>query len=416
MPYRASNPGDIARMIMSGGAIQAHAVRAGGEAWGGAFRDIGSMVSGKLSDFLQEKQRQKEVQPGLEQTRKQAALLEQQARALEDAQEAAEFERKITRGLRGLFAGDEMPTLKDLIDVGGPERGLGIFQGIHALESPPTHPTADDNTTRKYLRDVFVGFSALPEEVRAEYYQLIRARVIDSGAVEEKHLPKDYDTNWVTATANYGVEPEQGTRTVQTMQDGQPVTSIVPDVAGTSYPNQTVAPTLRGIGAVQWATNPETGEVELMTPEEIRAGGGQQPPTADMRNKKEGRRLVKNSISAIQGLSEKIITKIGPAQRADAVKRGVEAVWGTDPEFRTYQDARMALAGNLAVAQQGSRPSDADIKAIWLPLVPDAYRDTAESSAMKWELIRTMSNVDDSGEAGWETVGDDIRIREVPGS
>jgi hypothetical protein len=51
-----------------------------------------------------------------------------------------------------------------------------------------------------------------------------------------------------------------------------------------------------------------------------------------------------------------------------------------------------------------------------LPLVPDAYRDTAESSAMKWELIRTMSNVDDSGEAGWETVGDDIRIREVPGS
>ena len=142
----------------------------------------------------------------------------------------------------------------------------------------------------------------------------------------------------------------------------------------------------------QWARDPVTGDVRLMTTDEIRRGGGQQPPTADMRNKTEGRRLVASSIMAIEALSKKVITKIGPAQRAEAIKRGAEAVFGHDPEYRTYQDARMALAGNLAVGQQGSRPSDADIRAIWLPLVPDMFKDTTESAAMKWDLIRTMSN------------------------
>ena len=114
-------------------------------------------------------------------------------------------------------------------------------------------------------------------------------------------------------------------------------------------------------------------------------------PTAEMRNKEVGRSLVGKSITAIKKYGERVITHIGPEQRLDAVKRGTEAVFGHDPEFRTYQDARFALAGNLAVAQQGSRPSDADIKAIWLPLVPDPYRDTAESAQMKWELIGALS-------------------------
>ena len=118
--------------------------------------------------------------------------------------------------------------------------------------------------------------------------------------------------------------------------------------------------------------------------------GIQPADTADMRNKVAGRALAKSSINAVEELSKKILTKVGPAQRAQSLVRGAEAVFGNDPEFRTYQDARMALAGNLAVAQQGSRPSDADIKAIWLPLVPDPYRDTSESATMKWTMIKTM--------------------------
>jgi hypothetical protein len=103
--------------------------------------------------------------------------------------------------------------------------------------------------------------------------------------------------------------------------------------------------------------------------------------------------LVKKSIAPVKDLSLKIIQRVGPMQRAEALARGAEAVFGSDPEFRVYEDARYALAGNLAVAQQGSRPSDADIKAIWVPLVPSPYRDTAESTQMKWDIIEAMSGV-----------------------
>jgi hypothetical protein len=133
--------------------------------------------------------------------------------------------------------------------------------------------------------------------------------------------------------------------------------------------------------------------------------GAKPAPTADMKNKTEGRKFVARSISAIENLSKKILTKVGPAQRAEAIKRGAEAVFGSDPEFRTYQDARTAMAGNLAVAQQGSRPSDADIRAIWLPMVPDAYRDTSESAEMKWNLIRTMSLPEDEGQSSPAATG-----------
>ena len=131
------------------------------------------------------------------------------------------------------------------------------------------------------------------------------------------------------------------------------------------------------------------------------------PETAEMQNKRSSRELVIRSIDGIRELSKRIITKIGPAQRIDAIKRGAEAVFGNDPEFRTYQDARMALAGNLAVAQQGSRPSDADIQAIWMPMVPDAYRDTEQSAEMKWKLIEQMSLPEEQGEK--KEKGKDLR-------
>lgn len=130
------------------------------------------------------------------------------------------------------------------------------------------------------------------------------------------------------------------------------------------------------------------------------------PPTADMRNKEQAKGMVDRSIQAVKAYSDKLITQRGIAQRATATGRSIEAALGNDPEYRTYQDARMALAGNLAVRQQGSRPSDADIKSIWLPLVPDVFRDTDQSAAMKWELINTMSGTGAAGGAveEWERV------------
>ena len=151
-------------------------------------------------------------------------------------------------------------------------------------------------------------------------------------------------------------------------------------------------------GSYQWAKDPKTGAVRLMSADEIRAIGAGQPDTADMRNKEAGKKTAAIAVKAVRDLGAGIFTKVGPAQRIDAIKRGAEAIWGTDPEFRTYQDSRMALAGTLAVEQQGSRVSDADVKALWLPMVPDAYRDTKESYDLKWKLIDSMRGFEGAGE------------------
>lgn len=146
------------------------------------------------------------------------------------------------------------------------------------------------------------------------------------------------------------------------------------------------------LSGTQWAKGPD-GIVRLYTPSEIRSLGASQPDTADMRNKQAGKATAAIAVGAVRRLGDGIFTHVGPAQRAAAIERGVEAVFGTDPEFRTYQDSRMALAGTLAVEQQGSRVSDADVRALWLPMVPDAYRDTKESYKLKWQLIDAMRGV-----------------------
>jgi hypothetical protein len=118
------------------------------------------------------------------------------------------------------------------------------------------------------------------------------------------------------------------------------------------------------------------------------------PPTAEQRNKEQAKTKVLESIKAVEDLSKRVITEKGAlAQRLTAMGRAGAALTTGDPEYRTYQDARMALAGNLAVYQQGSRPSDADIRAIWLPLVPDPFRDNVESRDMKWKIIKIGSGI-----------------------
>lgn len=133
-------------------------------------------------------------------------------------------------------------------------------------------------------------------------------------------------------------------------------------------------------------------------------------PTAEMRNREAATGKAFESVKAVRALGDKLITKVGPAQRAQAVARGAAAVFGNDPEFRAYQDARKALAGNLAVMQQGSRPSDADIMQIWLPLVPDVYRDTKESADIKWRLIEVGSGFNQAGASQGIPAGTDVTV------
>ncbi len=156
---------------------------------------------------------------------------------------------------------------------------------------------------------------------------------------------------------------------------------------------------------------------ELLTPTEAGTLGvpygttrkeafGKDARTTEERNKERNRSVVSTAVQAVRDLGEKVITeKVAIVQRAKAAGRAVDAALADDPEYRAYQDSRVALAGNLAVLQQGSRPSDADIKAVWLPLVPDAFRDTANSAALKWKLIDQMSGFDSKPQGEGPAVG-----------
>lgn len=169
--------------------------------------------------------------------------------------------------------------------------------------------------------------------------------------------------------------PNQATVVIQTVDaQGKPITQIVPRTVGATY---------------------------------------QAAPTTAERERQSAKLRLIPAIEQMEQLGQKIITTVGPAQRAQAIARGWDAVLGNDPEYRTYQDARVALAGNLAVAQQGSRPSDADIRAVWLPLIPDVFRDTKESAAMKWQMIRTNMSLPTTG--GNQAIEDALKAQGITG-
>ena len=148
------------------------------------------------------------------------------------------------------------------------------------------------------------------------------------------------------------------------------------------------------------------------------------PRTTFQVNAEEAQEKAADSITALEGLSRLLITKVGPGQRGTAIGRQILAYMGYEdanqfmPDgtdnavlqamgipagtqeadnmiaiFRGYMDARQSLAGNLAVMQQGSRPSDADIKKVWLPLVPNPFSDSPASARIKWWLIKVGAGI-----------------------
>ena len=320
------------------------------------------------------------------------------------------------------------PTPQDIIRVVGPQKGLAIIQGMKALADLQKGEVTDARDTAGRLA---LGLQQLSPALRKQAWPQIRELAIKAGLGDAETVPVEPSAEYLKAIVAWSTGKAPETPELMNVPPGgavldpttrEPVFTNPREVtppnpteaslaAAAAAGDQNAAEALRLLRAQQrppqapqpsysWAKDPKTGEVVRATEEEIRAHGLQQPDTADMRNKEAGKRTAARAVEAVQALGSTIITKVGPAQRIDAVKRGAEAVFGNDPEFRTYQDSRMALAGTLAVEQQGSRVSDADVKALWLPMVPDAYRDTAESYKLKWDLIEAMRGV--KGEASSE--------------
>jgi hypothetical protein len=157
--------------------------------------------------------------------------------------------------------------------------------------------------------------------------------------------------DWIKLNQKDAAADKVGNRSVQTIDDkGNPITKIVPDVPS-SFPSA---------------------------------------PTSDMRNKEAVKGNAMAFIGELKKLADGIIKNPQRYQQiVDSIKRGGEAAVMSDPEYRTYQDFRSSLAASIGVAEQGSRLSDADIKAIYLPMVPNVFTDTKASADMKWGLINT---------------------------
>ena len=389
----------IVDLMMAQGRIQAEGARRSGEIWGETLGNIGQIAGQAVQQHGEETQR-----------------------------------RNRSQAIDALFSGPEMPSPQDIIRVFGPKDGLDVIKGLNAIK--PEDPAGQYKNRMERFRDAARGIRALPPDKRPAAWAIGRNGLISGGIATAEEIPEQFDPDRLEQAANYGQEPAKATEGFTLSQgqqrfgaDGQPIAAVPatarepnPPAVGSfeDYAVQRFGPrptseqitqarkdyqqaddrSMRPIVpiVIQTERGPQLLDRSTGTVSDITEAGGnavRRAPTADMRNKEAGRAFVGKSITAIEDLSKRILTRVGPGQRAEAIERGAEAVFGTDPEFRTYQDARMALAGNLAVAQQGSRPSDADIKAIWLPLVPDAYRDTSESAAMKWQLIKTMSNTTD---------------------
>lgn len=147
-----------------------------------------------------------------------------------------------------------------------------------------------------------------------------------------------------------------------------------------------------GVAMIPWQ-DPATGQVVNRF---VRTTEGAQYDRIDpvsMLAVEEARSQMRPQLLALESLSKKTITTIGPEQRAKALKEGVEAVFGNNPNFRTYVDLKRGMAVNLAKIINGGRPSDKDTEAA-AGYLPDPYRDTTESAAAKWKFLEIATDPD----------------------
>ncbi len=115
-------------------------------------------------------------------------------------------------------------------------------------------------------------------------------------------------------------------------------------------------------------------------------------PTGTQESREQARNTALSTVTVVKSISDDVIKYQGPIQKALGTMENEAQVFNLFPVYRTYVSARKALAGALAVAQQGSRPSDADILQIWLPLIPDAINDDTRSAQMKWNVISVLTD------------------------
>jgi hypothetical protein len=364
----------------------------------------------------------------------------QQERLTEQAdleRRKGEQELKDDETVRGLFA-QGLPPRETILQSGlSFDRAEKLVKGIEAMEQARLKTFGD---SRSLALSLMGGVEAMPEDLRPAGWAAARNEVVTNGIFPGDQIPEAYNPHWMAAARRSLLTPKEqeevGRPKLMNVAPGHAVINERDPAGGAVFTAPVAAEppkpgTFEYFLTSTYGANP-TGQQQTMArklwedagrapaqpqqrslqPRMVKSGGAEvqanydpdtghyfhpdtgerlrnvtPPDTAEQRNKAVGRRILLRSRNAMKKLAADILADTGVQQRVKAAGRNIEAVMGNDPTYRTYQDARLAYAGNLAVAQQGTRPSDADIKAIWLPMVPDAYRDTRESKDMKFNLM-----------------------------
>lgn len=237
LPY-APRGNTLAELLRLRGTDAARFASRGGDISAQMWQNLAGQISDagqSLSQYYAERPQREAQARATEQEEEYRRLKNEEAQVTLDANER---ELEIGTGLELLFSpsqwrsrGDKPPTTQQLIDVAGPERGMAIANAWQALQTPEDTP--------EDVRKVALGLQAAPEELRRLLWPSLRARFTRSLQLNPADVPEAYDADFLALAANYGQEEQTPpTRAVQTVDaSGNPVTRIVRDVPGTSYPS-----------------------------------------------------------------------------------------------------------------------------------------------------------------------------------
>jgi len=255
VPYQSQNPGMIARLILNQGMAGEEGRLRSGQLWGQTISNIGQNIAGSLSGFLQQRGENQEYQAEAPARARKAETEELTLRGLRredtDALDAKETASTRLGAQRRVAEWDknnqEPPPFNLVLEAFGIEGAKTYIDAQQAADELVTGRVENTEAAlgRAARAVLLVEDPAQQAKVWWEFYDgLIGAGIVppDPPGTERQYDPAK--TQALAARADMTPEAPEGpgTRSVQTMKDGVPVTSIVPDVPGMSYPSQPQTP------------------------------------------------------------------------------------------------------------------------------------------------------------------------------
>ncbi len=215
----------IGELLARKGAIEANRHRASGQIWGQAIGQLGQIPGQALAQYQQirddgQAQRDREqlrdvrtAQIGNVDANTAATLNATAAtqQAMDETGRARRAQINVEEGLRKVFTGGQRPSLEVLTDIAGPERAQKIMNGFATLDVLQAQGDevrlANDEVKRYFSGRLAQGVMALPTDLQADSWALIRQAAIDAGLGHDASIPEALSQPWLEQIAQWGDPP-----------------------------------------------------------------------------------------------------------------------------------------------------------------------------------------------------------------